>query len=171
MKITFLGTGTSQGVPVIACNCHVCQSDDPKDDRLRTSAMLTLEGKNYVIDAGPDFRQQMLRGNVQSLEAVIFTHEHKDHIAGLDDVRAYNYKQKKDMPVYGSHRVETALHREFHYAFGENPYPGIPRLDFCLIDNELGLLLKGGIISCLFKDLELVILPTLLMPNQSPKNS
>lgn len=136
MQITFLGTGTSQGVPVIACNCHVCKSVDPKDDRLRTSVMATIQGKNYVVDAGPDFRQQMLREDIQSLEAVVFTHEHKDHIAGLDDVRAYNYKQKRDMPVYGSHRVETALHREFHYAFGDNPYPGVPRLDFRLIDNE-----------------------------------
>jgi phosphoribosyl 1,2-cyclic phosphate phosphodiesterase len=136
IQVTFLGTGTSQGVPVIACGCRVCSSEDSKDDRLRTSVMIRYDGKNYVIDSGPDFRQQMLREKVGALEAVVFTHEHKDHIAGLDDVRAYNYKQKKDMPVYGSSRVEIALHREFHYAFGDNPYPGVPRLDFRRIDDN-----------------------------------
>lgn len=136
IQVTFLGTGTSQGVPVIACGCRVCSSEDPKDSRLRTSVMITYHGKNYVIDSGPDFRQQMLREKVEALEAVVFTHEHKDHIAGLDDVRAFNYKQKKDMPVFGSDRVEIALRREFHYAFGDNPYPGVPRLDFKRIANE-----------------------------------
>lgn len=92
--------------------------------------MLSISGKNYCIDAGPDFRQQMLRAKVETLEAVLFTHEHKDHIAGLDDVRAYNYVQRKDMRVYGNARVEEALHRDFHYAFGQNTYPGIPQLDF-----------------------------------------
>jgi len=113
MKITFLGTGTSQGIPVIACDCHVCQSTDKKDKRLRCSVMITHKGLNYVIDTGPDFRYQMLRENVQSLEAVLYTHEHKDHIAGLDDVRAFNYKQRKDMDLYGSDLVETAIRREF----------------------------------------------------------
>ena len=116
LEITFLGTGTSQGVPLIACNCEVCSSSDSKDKRLRSSLFFTFDGKNYVIDTGPDFRQQMLREKVQHLEAVIFTHEHKDHIAGLDDVRAFNFKEKKSMELYCSDNVEIALRREFHYA-------------------------------------------------------
>ena len=100
--ITLLGTGTSQGVPVIACKCSVCQSLDPKNKRLRCSVMLSVNGENYVIDSGPDFRQQMLRAGVNRLDALLFTHGHKDHIAGTDDVRAFNYLQKKPMPIYGS---------------------------------------------------------------------
>lgn len=135
MKVTFLGTGTSQGVPVIACNCEVCQSKDEKDKRLRSSVLIETEGKTLVIDTGPDFRQQMLRANVQELDAVLFTHEHKDHIAGLDDVRAFNFKQKKDMPIYASNQVQTALKREFYYAFSENKYPGVPELKLFDIDD------------------------------------
>ena len=100
MKVTILGSGTSQGVPVIACNCDVCLSKDPKDKRLRTSIMVEVDNNIIVIDTGPDFRSQMLSENVQKLDAVIFTHEHKDHVAGLDDVRAFNYKWKKDIEVY-----------------------------------------------------------------------
>jgi phosphoribosyl 1,2-cyclic phosphate phosphodiesterase len=134
IKVTVLGSGTSQGIPVIACNCEVCQSNDLKDKRLRSSIMLTIEGKNYVIDTGPDFRQQMLRENVQSLEAVIYTHEHKDHIAGMDDVRAFNFKEKRDMEIFCNAAVETALKREFYYVFSENPYPGIPKVNINQID-------------------------------------
>ena len=129
MKITFLGTGTSQGVPVIACNCPVCLSKNSKDNRLRSSIMIEDKGKVIAIDTGPDFRQQMLREKVQHLDAVVFTHEHKDHIAGLDDVRAFNFKQKKDMEVYASSATQVALKREFHYAFAENPYPGVPKIN------------------------------------------
>lgn len=128
MKITFLGTGTSQGVPVIACNCEVCQSADPKDKRLRSSVLIETQGKTFVIDTGPDFRQQMLRQQVQQLDAVLFTHEHKDHIAGLDDVRAFNYRQQKPMPVYGNKQVLEALKREFAYAFAKKKYPGVPAI-------------------------------------------
>ena len=128
MKVTFLGTGTSQGVPVIACNCEVCISENEKDKRLRSSILIADKGKVIVIDTGPDFRQQMLRENVQQLDAVVFTHEHKDHIAGLDDVRAFNFKQNKDMEVYASEETQTALKREFYYAFGDNPYPGVPKI-------------------------------------------
>jgi len=135
-KVTFLGTGTSQGVPVIACNCQVCQSLDLRDKRLRCSILIEYAGKNYVIDSGPDFRQQMLRANVQSLEALLFTHEHKDHVAGMDDVRAFNFKQKRDMEVYCSDGVEAALRREFYYVFAANKYPGVPSVNLNHIDKR-----------------------------------
>ena len=129
MTITFLGTGTSQGVPVIACNCEVCTSQDPRDNRLRTSILIESKGKVIVVDSGPDFRQQMLRAHVQRLDAIVFTHEHKDHIAGLDDIRAFNYKQQSAIDVYADQRVQDALKREFHYIFAEFKYPGIPQLN------------------------------------------
>ncbi|MBL7941542.1 MAG: MBL fold metallo-hydrolase [Flavobacteriales bacterium] len=134
MRITFLGTGTSQGIPVIACACPVCTSADVRDNRLRSSVMLSEKGQQVVIDSGPDFRQQMLRAKVKSLDAVVFTHEHKDHIAGLDDVRAFNYFSGKKMTVCCTARVQQALHREFHYAFSDTHYPGVPQLDIHLID-------------------------------------
>jgi len=134
MKITFLGTGTSQGIPVIACGCEVCNSSNPKDNRLRVSVMIEVDGKNIVIDSGPDFRQQMLRENVKTLEAVVFTHEHKDHVAGLDDVRAFNYFSGKHMDVYANEQVQVALKREFHYVFSGDNYPGIPRINVHTID-------------------------------------
>ncbi len=136
MKITILGSGTSQGMPVIACDCAVCASSDPKDNRLRSSILISIGDKNFVIDTGPDFRQQMLRANVQHLNAVVFTHEHKDHVAGMDDVRAFNFKQKHDMQVYCTRNVEAALKREFSYVFDDNPYPGIPRVNVNLIENQ-----------------------------------
>ncbi len=126
MIFTFLGTGTSQGVPIIGCNCHVCLSLDYKDQRLRCSGMLETDSGQYVIDAGPDFRQQMLRERVNKLDAIFFTHEHKDHTAGLDDVRAFNYLTKKDFPIYAEERVLNQIKKEFAYAFTENPYPGVP---------------------------------------------
>lgn len=129
MRITFLGTGTSQGVPVIACNCEVCTSADLRDNRLRTSILIEGEGRVIVIDSGPDFRSQMLRAGVQHLDAIVFTHEHKDHIAGLDDIRAFNYKQKGPIDVYADLRVQAALKREFSYIFEEFKYPGIPQLN------------------------------------------
>lgn len=136
MQVTFLGTGTSQGVPVIACPCDICASADPKDKRLRTSVMITENDKNFVIDAGPDFRQQLLREQVTSLEAVIFTHEHKDHVAGLDDVRAFNYRTGRDFNVYAHPRIQAALKREFPYAFEEIKYPGVPSIEMHTIGNE-----------------------------------
>jgi phosphoribosyl 1,2-cyclic phosphate phosphodiesterase len=136
VKITFLGTGTSQGVPVIACNCPACQSDDPKDKRLRASVLVEHQDAVIVIDTGPDFRQQMLRARVDHLDAVIFTHEHRDHIAGLDDVRAYNYLQDGPMDVYGEDRVLRALQHTFPYIFAERKYPGIPQVNFHHIVNE-----------------------------------
>lgn len=136
IKITFLGTGTSQGIPVIACNCKVCLSTDKKDNRLRTSILVETQGKTVCIDTGPDFRQQMLRAKVQKLDAVIYTHEHKDHTAGMDDIRAFNFKQKKAMELFTDLNVEACLKKEFSYAFQENPYPGVPRLNLNRIENK-----------------------------------
>lgn len=136
MQITFLGTGTSQGVPIIACPCAVCQSVNTKDKRLRTSIMIEIEGKNFVIDTGPDFRQQMLRENVKNMNAVIFTHEHKDHTAGFDDIRAFNFIQKKKMEVYATERVQSAIKREFAYIFSDFKYPGIPEINLHTINNS-----------------------------------
>ena len=136
MKVTFLGTGTSQGVPVIACNCGVCRSESPKDKRLRSSVMIELDNKTFVIDTGPDFRQQMLRENVTKLDAILFTHEHKDHIAGLDDIRAFNYLQKKPMDIFAEQRVQEALQREYAYVFADYKYPGIPEMNMHLIENK-----------------------------------
>ncbi len=136
MIVKFLGTGTSQGIPVIACHCKVCTSDDFRDKRLRTSVHISIEDKSFVIDTGPDFRQQMLREQIETVDAIIFTHEHRDHIAGLDDVRSYNFKQQKDMPVYGNARVMDQLKKEFHYVFNNN-YPGIPQLELHEIKNEV----------------------------------
>lgn len=136
LKITFLGTGTSQGVPVIACSCKVCTSEDSKDNRLRSSILVSTNNENYVVDTGPDFRQQMLRNKVSTLKAILFTHEHKDHVAGMDDVRAFNFAEKRDMEVFCSVPVQEALHREFSYVFATNRYPGIPRVNINLIQNE-----------------------------------
>lgn len=136
MKLTFLGTGTSQGVPVIGCQCAVCMSVNEKDKRLRTSLMLEVKGRNFVIDTGPDFRQQMLREKVDRLNAVIFTHEHKDHTAGFDDVRAFNFLSKKKVEVYAAARVQTAIRREFAYIFDDFKYPGIPEINLHLIDDR-----------------------------------
>jgi len=136
IKATILGSGTSQGVPVIACDCHVCQSKDSKDKRLRSSILIDIDGKNYVIDSGPDFRQQLLRAEIKNLEGILFTHEHKDHVAGLDDVRAFNYRQGKPMDIYCTDRVEQALKREFHYVFSQERYPGIPELKLHRIENK-----------------------------------
>jgi len=129
LKITFLGTGTSQGVPLIACKCEVCTSMNVKDKRLRSSIMVETSTATIVIDTGPDFRQQMLREQVEQLDAVVFTHEHKDHIAGLDDVRAFNFINGKHIEVYATSRVQAAIKREFAYIFAEDKYPGIPLIN------------------------------------------
>ncbi len=136
MKITFLGTGTSQGVPVIGCTCEVCRSLDYRDKRLRSSVHVEIEGQSLVIDTGPDFRQQMLREDIRRLDAVIFTHSHKDHTAGLDDVRAYNFLQGIDMPVYGLPYVLEQVTTEYAYAFEPHRYPGIPRLNLIPLDGQ-----------------------------------
>lgn len=128
VKITFLGTGTSQGVPVIACDCNTCLSSDQNDKRLRSSLLLETKDVTMVFDAGPDFRQQMLREKVTRLDAIILTHEHKDHIAGLDDVRAFNYKSQDAIDIYSEERVQKVLKKEFSYVFSEYQYPGIPKM-------------------------------------------
>ena len=130
MKIRFLGTGTSQGVPVIACDCEVCTSIDLHDKRLRSSILIELDnGKHVVVDTGPDFRYQMLREDVKHVDAILMTHAHKDHIAGLDDVRAFNYKQQEAISIYANAETLESLQREFYYAFSAIKYPGIPQLE------------------------------------------
>ncbi|AMM52556.1 hypothetical protein TH61_17100 [Rufibacter sp. DG15C] len=136
MKITLLGTGTSQGVPVIGCECEVCRSLDYRDKRLRVSVHLEIDGKSLVIDSGPDFRQQMLRERIKRVDALLFTHEHKDHTAGMDDIRAFNFMQHMDMPVYADPRVLKQLQQEFSYIFTNATYPGIPRVELYPIQNE-----------------------------------
>ena len=143
-KIRFLGTGTSQGVPVIACHCAVCKSSNPKDKRTRSSVAFMFDEGNVVIDSGPDFRQQMLSGDFQSLEAIVYTHEHKDHVAGLDDVRAFNFQSNKEMEIYCTFPVFECLSREFQYVFDpEFRYPGIPRVNTNFIVNKDSFAILG----------------------------
>lgn len=134
LKITFLGTGTSSGVPMIACNCDVCLSKNNKDKRLRTSILIQSYTTTIVIDTTPDFRYQMLRTNTQKLDAVVFTHPHKDHIGGLDDVRAYNFFSNKPMQLFANELTAIAIKNEMHYAFAQNKYPGVPNLVLNHID-------------------------------------
>ncbi|MEM1326579.1 MAG: MBL fold metallo-hydrolase [Bacteroidota bacterium] len=143
MNITFLGTGTSTGTPLIGCNCEVCQSDDPRDHRLRSSLFVEVEGVNILIDIGPDFRQQMLRANIQRIDAVLLTHEHNDHIIGLDEIRAFNFLQGEQIPVYASPRVIKVLRQRFSYLFEEQLYPGVPRVELREIDIDQPIVLNG----------------------------
>lgn len=136
MKVTFLGTGTSQGVPVIGCKCQVCQSADKRDKRLRTSALIEYGSTTIVIDSGPDFRYQMLRQKVADLDAILFTHEHKDHVAGLDDIRPFNYLLGKRIDIYACNRVQQALKREFPYIFDDIKYHGLPQINLYPVNNE-----------------------------------
>ncbi len=135
MKVTFLGTGTSQGVPVIGSDHPVCLSDNPKDKRLRSSILVEWDGLNFVVDSGPDFRYQMLRAGVKKLDALLFTHEHKDHIAGFDDIRPFYFNQGA-IQVYCSRRVKESLQKSFDYIFHDFKYPGVPEVDIHLIDKE-----------------------------------
>ncbi len=136
MKISFLGTGTSQGVPVIGCRCSACLSEDEKDKRLRSSVLVEQNGQVVVIDTGPDFRQQMLRAGVSRLDAVLYTHEHRDHIAGLDDIRSFNFIQKSSMDIFAEERVVRALTGMFPYIFAEKKYPGVPRVAMHAISSD-----------------------------------
>ena len=136
LKITFLGSGTSSGVPLIGCDCTVCTSTDKKDNRLRSSIMVQSAKTTLVVDTGPDFRYQMLRQRVKHLDAVVFTHPHKDHLAGLDDIKAFNYFSKKPMNVFADSLTEEALRRDFYYAFADTKYPGIPELNLNTINTD-----------------------------------
>jgi len=136
VRITFLGTGTSQGVPVIGCDCPVCQSNDPKNNRLRTSVHITHLGKSFVIDTGPDFRQQMLRENILDLDFILYTHHHKDHIAGMDDIRSYNFRLKKAIPIYAGFDTLMQLKNEYPYVFTPHGYGGAPRIEVNEIHNH-----------------------------------
>lgn len=136
LKITFLGTGTSSGVPMIACHCEVCTSANPKDKRLRSSIMVQSETTTIVVDTTPDFRYQMLRENVNNVDAVLFTHPHKDHVAGLDDIKAFNYFNKKAIDVFANELTTKALKNEFYYVFAEHKYPGVPDINLHLIEED-----------------------------------
>lgn len=136
MKVTLLGTGTSQGVPVIGCGCKACTSTDPKDNRLRTSALIEFGDVNILIDTSPDLRQQMLRQKVEKVDAILYTHEHNDHVIGLDDIRPFNFMQKQNMPVYGLSRVLNEVSSRFAYVFSENSYPGAPRATLNTIEEK-----------------------------------
>lgn len=136
MIVTILGSGTSGGVPMIGCTCAVCRSNDPRDKRLRSSILISVNGKHIVIDAGPDFRQQMLREQVSSLDAIVFTHQHRDHTAGLDDIRAYNYFMGKPMDIYLTEEVEASIRKEYHYVFEHGGYPGLPQMRLLNIKNS-----------------------------------
>ncbi|MBK8953122.1 MAG: MBL fold metallo-hydrolase [Chitinophagaceae bacterium] len=128
LTITFLGTGTSSGVPMIGCECEVCHSADKNDTRLRSSILVQSATTTLVVDTGPDFRYQMLRENVKKIDAVLFTHPHRDHSAGLDDIRAYNFFLRKPIDIYADSLSEEAIRRDFYYAFADNKYPGLPEL-------------------------------------------
>jgi phosphoribosyl 1,2-cyclic phosphate phosphodiesterase len=146
LKVTFLGTGTSQGIPVVACSCRVCLSSDPDDKRLRTSVLIEVDGNVIVIDAGPDFRQQMLRANVTELSAILLTHEHYDHIAGLDDIRAFNWVQKRPTDIYAELRVLQSVKQIFSYVFASEKYPGIPQMTLHEVDENPFFIKKTEII-------------------------
>lgn len=147
MKLTFLGTGTSQGVPVIGCRCRVCTSPDRRDNRLRTSAMIETRGVRLVIDAGPDFRYQMLRTGVRHLDAILLTHEHKDHIGGLDDVRAFNFVDYPPtvhkVDIYAAPRTVACVRKDFDYAFAQDKYRGVPEIELHEIDVTRPFRVKG----------------------------
>ena len=135
-RLTFLGTGTSQGVPMIGCECEVCRSTDHRDKRLRSSVLVEYDGLSILVDAGPDFRQQMLRENVSHLDAILLTHNHKDHTGGLDDIRAFNYLEKRATEIYCERYVEESLRQEYSYAFAEKKYPGAPEWNVSNIDER-----------------------------------
>ena len=146
MRLTFLGTGTSQGVPVIGCECDVCKSSDSRDMRLRTSAMVECEGVRLVIDAGPDFRQQMLREGVRHLDAILLTHQHKDHTAGIDDVRAFNFVDFPtihSMHIFGNEPTIATITKDFDYAFAQNKYRGVPVIELHTICSEHSFRVKN----------------------------
>jgi len=146
LKITFLGTGTSQGIPVIGCGCAVCKSLDSRDKRLRVSILIEIDDTTIVVDSGPDFRYQMLRAGVMDLDAILYTHEHKDHVAGLDDIRPFNYILKKHIDIYATPRVQEALRREFSYIFADTKYHGLPLINLYTVGED-PFSVKGNLIT------------------------
>ena len=136
MRVTILGSGTSQGVPVIACECSVCQSTDENDKRLRSAAMIDIGDKKLIIDAGPDFRTQMLRAGVKDVTALLLTHEHKDHIGGLDDIRAFNWVKNGEVDIYCNQRTKDVISKDYDYAFAKFRYPGVPEMNIHVIDED-----------------------------------
>jgi phosphoribosyl 1,2-cyclic phosphate phosphodiesterase len=143
LKVRILGTGTSQGVPVIGCDCEICLSDNPKDKRLRVAVLIQINGKSIAIDCGPDFRQQILAAKLSWLDAILITHEHNDHIVGLDDVRPFNFMKKQDMPVFTTERVIKCLHQRFAYIFEKDPYPGAPMVRLNQINKDDSFEVEG----------------------------
>lgn len=135
MRITFLGTGTSMGIPIIGCNCRVCTSQDPADKRFRSSVFVEIDGKNFIVDTGPDFRMQCLNNNIRRIDAIFITHIHRDHLSGLDDIRPFCYQQRAFIPIYGSGEVCAKIMKDFAYCFGDNRYPGVPDIEL----HEIGL--------------------------------
>ena len=146
MKITFLGTGTSQGIPVIGCECHVCLSNDKKDRRLRVSVCLEIQGKKILIDISPDFRYQMLRSGIERIDAILVTHEHRDHVGGLDDIRPINFKYRMDMPLFAVDRVQGAIRKAFDYIF-DNDYPGVPKVELIAIEKNKNFIVGNTIVT------------------------
>ena len=157
MKVTFLGTGTSQGVPVIACRCGVCASGDSRDKRLRTSALVEIGDKNILIDIGPDFREQMLRTRTMHLDAILITHHHRDHVAGIDDIRSFNYVQRKPMDIYSGPITLDVLQRDYHYIFEKHQFSGLPEANLFTVSKEQTFVVADGIevtpIAVMHKDL------------------
>ena len=143
-RLTFLGTGTSQGIPMIGCGCDVCSSKDPRDKRLRASVLVEYYGLKILVDAGPDFRQQMLREGISHIDAILLTHNHKDHTGGLDDIRAFNYLEKRATQIYCEKYVEDSLRMEYSYAFAEKKYPGAPEWEVHRIDENPFTIMAGG---------------------------
>lgn len=144
MNIIFLGTGTSQGVPVIACPCDVCHSQDVRDSRLRTSALVQTDaGENILIDIGPDFREQMLREQVKHLEGILITHAHRDHVGGIDDIRSFNYVQHRKMDIYGNATALEIIRRDYHYIFAEHQFPGLPEANLHLLSGDESFLVAS----------------------------
>ena len=143
-RLTFLGSGTSQGLPMIGCGCEVCRSRDPRDKRLRASVLVEYDGMKILVDAGPDFRQQMLREGISHLDAILLTHNHKDHTGGLDDIRAFNYIEKRASEIYCEKYVEDSLRMEYSYAFAEKKYPGAPEWNVHIIDDKPFMISCGG---------------------------
>lgn len=136
MKLTFLGTGTSQGIPIVGCTCDTCLSSDFHDKRLRTSAMLSVDDKNILIDVGPDLRQQLLNNHIDTIHAILVTHEHKDHLGGLDDVRPINFRMHAPMNIYAMKRVLAIIEKDYDYAFKSFKYPGVPELKLHAIHEQ-----------------------------------